>query len=83
LHWQLALVHLKLLMMPVIFTKRIVAANYVLVADDPGCSGTDQECAMYLNQSSTTPVFSGGNVTFDGNGYPTGGSTLLGNENLQ
>jgi len=64
-------------------TARKVAANYMLVPDDPGCSGTDLECAMYLNQTTTTPVFSGGNVTFDVNGYPNGGSTLLGNENLQ
>lgn len=43
------------------------------------CSGSGDECRVILNQDfGTHPDFS--NVTFDSNGFPSGGSAFVSNE---
>ena len=64
-------------------TERKNPLNYYLYPDDPGCSGTTSMCALYLNQTTTQPVFSNGNVIFNVYGYPETGSTFLSPEYLQ
>lgn len=53
-------------------TSRETASNYTLITGSPSCiPGSNNECAVELNQSTTTPDFT--NITFDAStGFPNG-----------
>jgi len=55
------------------------ATNYIKISGDPLCSDTKDECAVELNQNfGNTPNFS--NVSFDSDGFPSGGTSFVTNE---